>query len=378
MRLAMVFLCMALTSGLIAQNVEFSGNCPAAIDLEEHQFARNMDLEVLPDNSKLVLFAGLLRTKGKSSDAEKGPWLSDVIFFSPDGKKITERQFPGLVYVDKLSQPQGGKGYYLVTQSHIEGNNFVSDRLLVFDGKGNEVYAMPNLKGRAMRPSVAGDGLMVAYVDIGAYGRDITLAQLNPPRGEKMDKAFSVKVDLHFLDRAPSGFIYLGGTDMDYIVSMGGTVWRKSGNTQIKHWKIQDVGDEITGISMSGSSFLKVDTHSQVLFVDIRTGRRIVTLDVHDPAWGHNDMHLYNLELEAYKNGQMTARNYGNRYHVTLKSSDKGPSYVANVKREKISHGVSLPFPPGSYISRKMGKEVGKNKFYGLKVDGNKFILFSY
>ena len=90
MKLAMLFVCMLMTAGLMAQNVEFTGNCPAAIDLEEHQFTRNIDLEVLPDNSKLVLFAGLLRTEGKSSDAEKGPWLSDVIFFSPDGKKITE------------------------------------------------------------------------------------------------------------------------------------------------------------------------------------------------------------------------------------------------------------------------------------------------
>ena len=378
MKLVMLFVCMALTAGLMAQNVEFSGNCPASIDLEERAFGRNMNLKVLPDNNKLILFAGLLRTGGQNADAQKRPWLSDLIFFSPDGKRITERQFPGLVYVDKLSPTGGGTGYYLVTKSRIGKHDDYSSQLLVFDGRGNEVYAIPDLKGRSVIPAVAGDGIMIAYVDIGAYGRDITLAQVNPPRGEKMDKAFSVKVDLHFLDQGPSGFVYLGGTNMDYVVSMGGTVWRESGKTQIKHWKIQDVGDEITGISMSGSSFLKVDTHSQVLFVDIRTGRRIVTLDVHDPAWGHNDMHLYNLKLEAYKNGQVTARNYGNRYHLTLKPAANGASHVAGVRREKIHHGASLPFRSGSYMSRKMGKEMGNDNFYGLKVDGNNFILFSY
>ena len=378
MKLAMLFVCLVLTSGLMARNVGFTGNCPAAIDLEEHQFARNMDLEVLPDNSKLVLFAGLLRQDGKTADAEKGPWLSDLIFLSPDGKKITERQFPGLVCVDKLSQPQGGKGYYLVTQSHIEGNDFVSDRLLVFDGRGNEVHAIPDLKGRSAIPSVAGDGIMIAHVDLEAYGPDITMVQLNPPHGEKMDRAFSVKVDLHFMDRVPSGFVYLGGKTMDYVVSMGNSVWRNSGKLQKKQWKIQNVGNEITHISMSGNSFLKIDTPTQVLFADSRTGRRIVTLDPRDPALRHNGINLYNLNLEAYKNGQVTVRNYGNRYHLTMKPAAKGASHVARVRREKISHGASLSFRSGSYMSRKMGKQVGNDHFYGLKVDGNNFILFSY
>lgn len=378
MKIAMFFMCIVMTTGLMAQNVEFSGTCPTAIELGTYHFGKNIDLQVLPDNSKMVLFSDLMRNDDKRADPEKGPWLSDLIFLTPDSKKITERQFPGYVYVDKLSQSGGGAGYYLVTQCHNEGNDFVSDRLLVFDGDGSEVATIPDLKGRAVIPSVAGDGVMITYAEGGDYSRDITLAQVNPPRGEKMDKAFSVKVDLHFLDQGPSGFVYLGGTNMDYVVSMGNSVWRESGKKQAKHWKIQEVGDEITGISMSGNSFLKVDTHSQVLFVDIRTGHRIVALDVHDPAWGHNDMYLYNLNLEAYKNGLMTARNYGNRYHLTMKDSTKGTSHVVKVRREKIRHGASLPFRSGSYMSRKMGKEMGKDKFYGLKVDGNKFILFSY
>ena len=378
MRLAMLFVCMLMTAGLMAQNVEFSGDCPTAIDLQNQQLGKNINLKVLKDNSKLVLFFGLMQTDGKSADAEKGPWLSDLIFLSPDSKKITERQFPGYVHIDKLSQTGGGRGFYLVTQCHNEGNDFISDRLLVFDSKGNEVHAISDLKGRAVIPAVAGDGIMIADVDAGDYGRDFTLAQLNPPRGEKMDKAFSVKVDLHFMDRTPSGFVYLGGADMDYVVSMGNSVWRESGKSQAKHWKIQNVGDEITHISMSGSSFLKISTLPRVIFVDIRTGRQVVTLDRHDPAWRQNNMYLYNLKLEAYKNGLVTARNYGNRYHLTMKPSTNGVSHVVKVTKEKIHHGASLPFRSGSYMSRKMGKEVGKNKFYGLKVDGNKFILFSY
>ena len=378
MRLAMIFVCMLMTVGLTAQNVEFSGNCPAAIDLEQHQFGRNMNLKVLPDNSKLILFAGLLRTGGQNADAQKGPWLSDLIFLSPDGKRITERQFPGLVYVDKLSPTTGGTGYYLVSKSRTGRRDDYSRQLLVFDSKGNEVHAISDLKGRAVIPAVAGDGIMIADVDAGDYGRDFTLAQLNPPRGEKMDKAFSVKVDLHFMDNVPSGFVYLGGADIDYIVSMGNSVWRESGKSQAKHWKIQNVGDEITQISMSGSSFLRIDTPHQVIFADIKSGRKVVTLDRHDPAWSQNNIYLYNLKLEGSKNGLITLRNYGNRYHLTMKSSARGASYVAKVKKEKIHHGGSLPFRSGSYMSRKMGKEMGENKFYGLKIDGMQFILFSY
>ncbi len=377
MKLVMAFVCMVMTVGLAAQNVEFTGNCPAAIDLEDYAFGRNIDLKVLPDNSRLVLFSGLLRQDGKTADAEKGPWLSDLIFLSPDGKKIAERQFPGLVYVDKLSPTGGGAGYYLVIKSRTGKRDNYSSQLMVFDGRGNEIYTIPDLKGRGAVPSVAGDGIVIGNTEDG-YTHDITLAQLNPLRGGKMDKAFSVKVDLHFMDQVPSGFVYLGGTGMDYVVSMGGTVWRQSGKTRIKHWKIQDVGDKITGISMSGSSFLKISTPSQFLFVDIRTGHRIIALDVHDPAWRQNNIHLYNLELEAYKNGLMTVRNYGNRYHLTMKPSARGACHVVKVTREKIRHGDFLPFRSGSYMSRKMGKEMGKDKFYGLKVDGKRFILFSY
>ena len=129
---------------------------------------------------------------------------------------------------------------------------------------------------------------------------------------------------------------------------------------------------------MSGNHFLKVSTPTQVVFVDIRTGRRVVTLDVHDPAWRHNDMYLYSLDLEAYKNGQMTVRNYDNRYHLTMKASTNGVSHVTNSSREHIRHGGSLPFAQGSYMSRRMGKSVGNDNAYGLKVDGDQFILFSY
>ncbi|NOZ12440.1 MAG: hypothetical protein GXO69_02185 [Acidobacteria bacterium] len=377
MKLFVMFVCALLASGLMAQNIEYSGKCPASIYLENRQFGRNINLKVLPDNSKLVLLAGLLRQNGKIADAEKGPWLSDLIFLSPDGKKAAERQFPGLATVNKLAPEKGGAGYYLVSENRTGKADDSSRRLIVFDAGGNQVFEIPDLKGRLAVPAVAGDGIMIGGTEDG-YSRNITLIRLAPPRGEKADRIFSVKAALLFKDNVPSGFVYLGGPNLDYIVSMGASVWRKSGKTRVRHWKIRNVGDEITNISMSGRTVLKISTVSRIIFVNIETGRRLASLFANDPAL--KQYRIGNWDTANYKNGKVViaASNGETRYLLTMRPAAQGNATIAGVTKEAVHSSVSLPFAKGSFLSRKMGKTTGKYKFYGLKVDGGKFILFSY
>lgn len=284
------FLCYAIlivcVFNVSAQNKESLLDIPSFMKDTHLQMGKNIQFCVKSDFFKIISCSAPVEAEhiskkryGESEINLKNIWKSEILILNNLNEVIFKKQYPCHIWVDTIEN--NNKSLFMITKTKVVGNELFPFEIQLLSNEGEVIKKIEKIKGNTVIKSIKNDCLVFNNMEID-YSRIFNFMPLMDFVGYSKNKKVVKKTGNRKVEfqKPPTGFIMIGGRDLEYIVSFNRVLWRTAFETPGQYsWKIDDIGEDIQQIYYLGFNYLGVETTSSFIILSMDTGSEVISFN---------------------------------------------------------------------------------------------------
>jgi len=288
---------------LFAQQIEFDTKLPEFVIEDSIHFGKNIQFCISRNDYKYISISGqkkrmdsLRKSKENDIDDQK-TWKSILFILDDTGKIIAKKQFPCFIKIDSVEGVE--EPLILVTKTVVEGNDFVSKNILLLSQTGEQLSVIENPQGYNMIKSIKDNCIVLNEIDVDFSNKFLiydllkVVKKYRTLREHKNIGNYNIE-----FTKPPTGFLMIGGIELDYVVAFNRTIWVSSIKSPgLNYWKIDDIGAEIKRIRYLGYNLLGVNTSIGLTILDLDSGAELISFSRNNLFIKENRISLRNLTV---------------------------------------------------------------------------------
>ncbi len=358
-----IFILLISVNCLIAQDINFNYKLPTFMKGTQIQYGKNIQFCVTKNKVKMIamsapcdLNVGLKQIDASGDFPGKKHWISKVIIVDSSNNIVFEKKYLHHVWIDSLESPD--RLMFMVTKTNVVSNELIPYEVELRTDEGN-LYKTIKVEADNIFKSINEDSFFCNDKEID-FSKTFYIYSLDDNQGSSYGKTLAVANRVVNFQKPPTGFILVGGPNLEFIASFNRVIWMTSLNDSKHYWQIDDIGSNINGIYYVGMNLIGVETELGFNIIDIKSGKVLISFDRQSKEIKENNINWGKTKVE---NNSIVLDSFGTT-KIIIKNIDLHNAKTYGYASAYIVH-KSIP----SKISG-ITKQVGSRK-YSLKIKNN-------